>query len=307
MSARLEPSPLARDGEQAKRSIADVVVPELLRLCALVPVLALLGLVGTFVGSLVLGSFRDLSVWRTIDRSCAIPPLALGALLRATSLTTAIALVVSLPFGLSAAVYLSELASPKARRWFLPALETLAVVPPVVYGYFALVALTPPLAQIVPAGAARDTLAVGLAMGLMILPLVASRCEEALSRVPASLREGAYALGADKLATVRRVVLPTALPGIVAAVLLAIVRAVGEAVVVMVVAGVDWQGSPDPQGRFQTLASYVVEAVAAWNVYVCQKLDVRAVFVIGAALLAFTLLFDALAARLGVRRSKRAR
>lgn len=160
-------------------------------------------------------------------------------LVTSTLITSLIAMLISLPLGLSAALYLSEYASPKARSILKPILEILAGIPTVVYGFFALLFVTPLLQSILGKDNIEvyNMLSAGLVMGIMILPLISSMSEDAFSAVPRPLREGAYAMGATKLETSLQVVLPAALSGIGAAIILGISRAIGETMIVAVAAG----------------------------------------------------------------------
>ena len=159
-------------------------------------------------------------------------------LVTATLITSAIAIFVSLPLGLAAALFLSEYASPKARSALKPILEVLAGIPTVVYGYFALLFMTPLLQKIFGESIQVYNMAsAGVVMGIMILPLIASMSEDALSAVPRSLREGAYAMGATKFETSIQVVLPASLSGVGAALIIGISRAIGETMIVAIAAG----------------------------------------------------------------------
>ncbi len=160
-------------------------------------------------------------------------------LVTSTLITSFIAMLIALPLGLAAALYLSEYASPKVRSILKPILEILAGIPTVVYGFFALLFVTPILQSIIGKDniSVYNMLSAGLVMGIMILPLISSMSEDAFSAVPRPLREGAYAMGATKLETSLQVVLPAALSGIGAAVILGISRAIGETMIVAVAAG----------------------------------------------------------------------
>src|SRR5690606_23611666 len=179
-------------------------------------------------------------------------------LVAGTLLTSAIAIAVALPFGLLAAIYLSELASPRARRILKPTLELLAGVPTIVYGTFALVFVTPLLQRVVPDLAGFNALSPGIVMGFMIMPMISSLAEDALYAVPGSLREASYALGSSKLPTIFRVVLPSATSGIAAAVTLAISRAIGETMVVTIAAGQQPNLTLDPRVPIETMTAYIV-------------------------------------------------
>ncbi len=212
-----------------------------------------------------LGDFFGHTTWEPIiSKAYGIWPLISGTLL-----ITAIAMVVALPLGLVTAIYLSEYAPHAVRSTLKPALEILAGIPTVVYGFFALVFLTPSLqwvwAQadtILPMGSnfrPYNALAAGLAVGVLCLPIVSSLCEDALQAVPRSLREGAYAVGGTKFDTSLKVVVPAALSGIVSAFLLAIARAVGETMIVALAAGSTPSLTADPRASIQTMTGYMVQ------------------------------------------------
>src|SRR4030067_3078099 len=166
------------------------------------------------------------------EKHFGILPLFAG-----TFLTTAIAVAVALPIGLVSAIYLSEYASGRLRTMVKPALEILAAVPTVVYGYFALLFVTPLLQKVIPDMSGFNSLAPGIVMGIMIIPIITSLREDAMHAVPMSLREGALALGATRFQVALKVVLPAALSGIAASFILGISRAVGETMIVAIAAG----------------------------------------------------------------------
>jgi phosphate transport system permease protein len=183
-----------------------------------------------------------------------ILPLLLGTLLVA-----AIAAIIAIPIGLATAIYLSEYAPPRARAIAKPTLELLAGIPTVVYGFFAVTAVTPFLALFVPGlGNPNNQLAGGIVVGIMILPMVASLSEDALRAVPRSLRDGAIALGANKFETSVKVVVPAALSGITASFLLAISRAIGETMAVSLACGDRARLSIDPRDGIATMTSFIV-------------------------------------------------
>jgi phosphate transport system permease protein len=180
-------------------------------------------------------------------------------LITATFMTSFFALLVALPIGLLAAVCLSEYASPQLRKWLKPALEILAGVPTVVYGYFALFFVTPILKVFIPGLQTFNSLSAGMVMGIAILPLVASLSEDAIYAVPQSLRQGSYALGTTKRETIVGVVLPAALSGIVASFVLAVSRAVGETMIVAIAAGQNPILTFDPRVPVLTMTSFIVQ------------------------------------------------
>jgi phosphate transport system permease protein len=204
--------------------------------------------------------------------------------------------VVALPFGLGAAIYLSEYAGLRARGWLKPALEVLAGIPTVVYGYFALTAVTPFLQDIgLPVGV-FNALSAGLVMGVMILPTVASLSDDAMTAVPMALREGAYGLGASKLQVSTRVVVPAALSGIVASFVLGISRAVGETMIVLIAAGLQPGMSFNPYEAVQTMTAYI-GAVGIGDVPT-GSLEYKTIFAVGSTLFLATFLMNLVAIRL---------
>ena len=196
------------------------------------------------------------TVWTPLfyDKHFGVLPLVSGTLL-----ASAIAMIVALPSGLVIAIYLSEYAPDRLRRAVKPVLEVLAGVPTVVYGYFALLFVTPLLQSIVPGLAGFNALSPGIVMGIMILPLVASLSEDALRSVPNGLREGAYALGATKMQAALRVIVPAAFSGISAAAILAVSRAIGETMIVAVAAGQQPRLTLDPTVPVQTMTAFIVQ------------------------------------------------
>ena len=189
----------------------------------------------------------------------SMPRFGVLPLVAGTTLVSLIAMVVALPMGLLSAVYLSEYASDGVRRVLKPVLELLAGVPTVVYGYFALLFVTPLLQRFIPALSGFNALSPGIVMGLMILPLVSSLAEDAMRGVPRGLREGSYALGATKMQTSLRVVVPAAFSGITAAFILAVSRAMGETMIVAIAAGQQPRLTFDPTVPVETMTAYIVQ------------------------------------------------
>lgn len=220
-------------------------------------------------------------------------------LMAGTLLTSAIAIGVALPFGLLAAVYLAEFAKPGVRRVLKPTLELLAGVPTIVYGYFALVALTPLLQHVVPDLAGFNALSPGIAMGIMLIPMISSLSEDAIHAVPRTLREAAYALGAGRLQTIFRIVLPTAMSGIAASVVLAISRAVGETMIVAIAAGQQPRLTGDPRVPVETMTAYIVQVGLGDTP--TGTIEYRTIFAVGAALFAMTFVINLVSQRLARR------
>ncbi len=204
-----------------------------------------------------LGEFFGSTEWNPLlgnEKHFGVWPLIAGTLL-----VTVIAASFALPVGLISAVYLSEYASPRVRAAIKPALEILAGIPTVVYGFFALTLITPMLQKITPAFGSYNAMSAGLATGIMILPIVCSLSEDALRAVPRSLRDGAFALGGTRFDVSVKVVVPAALSGIVAAFLLAITRAIGETMIVALAAGGIAQITANPAEQVQTMTAYMVQ------------------------------------------------
>lgn len=188
------------------------------------------------------------------EKHFGILPLFAGTLL-----TTVIAIFVALPVGLISAIYLSEYAPDRLRTVIKPALEILAAVPTVVYGYFALLFVTPVLQKVIPTLSGFNALSPGIVMGIMIIPIVSSLSEDAMRAVPMGLREGAYALGATKLQVATGVVVPSAFSGIAASFILGISRAVGETMVVAIAAGQQPRLTLNPLVPIETVTAYIVQ------------------------------------------------
>ena len=214
-----------------------------------------------------------------------------------TLLITAVALLVAVPTGLMIAIYLSEYASRRTRALVKPMTEILAGIPPVVYGFFALLTIGPAVRSVAGALGAnvptQSALAAGLVMGVMIIPLISSLSDDVINAVPQSLRDGSYALGATRSETVRRAVLPSALPGIVSAVLLAVSRAIGETMIVVMAAGRGATLTANPLESVTTVTVQIVALLTGDQVFDSSK--TRAAFALGLLLFAITLILNVVA------------
>jgi len=226
-----------------------------------------------------------------VDKHFGIWPLLCGTLL-----TSAIAIAVALPLGLLAAVYLSEFAPDRVRKVVKPALEVLAGVPTIIYGYFALVFLTPILQKFIPDLAGFNALSPGIVMGIMIIPMISSLSEDALHAVPVAVKEGAWALGASKLSTVFRVTVPTALSGIAASVILAVSRAIGETMIVAIAAGQQPRFTVDPRVPIETMTAYIVQISLGDTP--TGTIEYKTIFVVGASLFVMTFVMNMLSQRM---------
>lgn len=211
-------------------------------------------------------------------------------LVTATMLTSFIALLVAVPVGLATAVYLSEFASPRVRSVTKPALEVLAGVPTVVYGFFALITITPLLAKFIPGMSTFNSLSAGLVMGVMIIPMIASLSEDAMAQVPAGLREGAYALGSTRLEVALRVVFPAALSGIIASVILGLSRAVGETMIVAIAAGQRPVMTLDPRVPVETMTTFIVQVSLGDTPY--GSIEYLTIFAVGSTIFVMTLILN---------------
>ncbi|MBC7877299.1 MAG: phosphate ABC transporter permease subunit PstC [Anaerolineales bacterium] len=227
----------------------------------------------------------------TTEWSPGIGKFGIWPLVTSTLTTSFIAMLVSLPFGLAAALYLSEYASPKARSALKPILEILAGIPTVVYGYFALLFMTPLLQFIFGEGVqVYNMLSAGIVMGIMILPLISSMSEDALSSVPRALREGSYAMGATKIETSLQVVLPAALSGIGAALIIGISRAVGETMIVAVAAGAGPNFTFNPFLAAETMTGHIARISGGDLSY--NSIDYTSLFAIALMLFLVTLVLN---------------
>jgi phosphate transport system permease protein len=218
------------------------------------------------------------------------PHFGILPLLTATLWTTGIALAVALPLGALLTIYLSEFASGSVRETVKPMLELLAGIPTVVYGYFALLFLTPLLQKFIPELAGLNLLVPGLVLGIMILPTVVSISEDAMRAVPASLREGGYALGMTRWQVALRVVVPGALSGITAAYLLGMSRAIGETMVLAIAAGQNPNLATSPLEGAATITAYIVQMSLGDLPH--GSLAYQSIFAVGLTLFVITLLFN---------------
>jgi phosphate transport system permease protein len=231
----------------------------------------------------------------------AIGNFGVWPLVTATLTVSAIAMLVALPLGLATAIYLSEYASPRARSTMKPILEVLAGIPTVVYGYFALTFMTPLLRSIFGEESVQifNTASAGIVVGILIIPLVTSLSEDALHAVPNSLREAAYGLGATRLETSVKVVLPAALSGITAAIVVAISRAVGETMVVAIAAGAGPKFTFNPFESAETMTGHIVRISGGDLSY--DSIDYNSIFAIGLLLFLMTLALNILSRRIVAR------
>jgi phosphate transport system permease protein len=278
------------------RRAFEFVIERVLFLCAAGSILITGGIIfvllfetAAFLREVPITEFLFGTVWTPLfyDKHFGVLPLVSGTLL-----ASAIAMVVALPAGLIIAIYLSEYAPDRLRRAVKPALEVLAGVPTVVYGYFALLFVTPLLQSIVPGLAGFNALSPGIIMGIMILPLISSLSEDAMRSVPSGLREGAYALGATRMQTALRVVVPAAFSGISAATVLAMSRAIGETMIVAIAAGQQPRLTLDPRVPVETMTAYIVQVSLGDTP--TGTIEYRTIFAVGMLLFVSTFLLNLL-------------
>lgn len=225
------------------------------------------------------------------DKHYGILPLLSGTLL-----TSFIAIAVALPIGLTISIYLSEYAPRSFRKSIKPLLELLAAVPTVVYGFFALIVVTPFLQDIIPNLSGFNSLSAGIVMGIMIIPYVSSLSEDALHAVPGSLREASFGMGATRLQTAFKVIVPAASSGIIVSIILAISRAIGETMIVAIAAGQQPRLTFDPTVPVETITAYIVQ-VSLGDVQ-HGSIEYRTIFAAGITLFVFTFILNTLSYRI---------
>ena len=284
----------------ARRRWGEDLIKGLLVLAALISILTTTGIVLSLVGETI-EFFREVPVadylfgtkWTPLfePASFGVLPLVTGTLL-----ITGIGMLVAVPLGLAAAIYLSEYARPRVRKTIKPILELLAGVPTIVFGYFALTFFTPEILR----GLGLDvsvfnSLSAGIIVGFLIVPTVASVSEDAMSAVPAALREGAFGLGASKLQVTLRVVFPAALSGIVASIVLGISRAVGETMVVLIAAGLVPYLGLDPTKPAETMTAFI--GATAKGDIATGSIAYKTIFAVGTTLFVITLIMNLISIR----------
>jgi phosphate transport system permease protein len=276
------------------RKIRDRIVEAVLLVCGLVAVFTTLAIVAilfyessSFFQHVPVGEFLTDTMWTPLfaDARYGILPLVSGTLT-----VTFVALLVAIPLGTIIAIYLSEFAGHATRETVKPVLELLGAVPTVVYGYFALLMVTPFLQKLIPDLPGFNMLSAGLVIGLMIVPYVASVSEDAMRAVPRYMREGSYAMGATRLQTALRVVVPGAFSGIAAAYILGISRAIGETMVVAIAAGMQPTLTFDPTEPAATITAFIVQVSLGDLPH--DSIGYQSIFAAGLVLMLMTLVFN---------------
>ncbi|SEM97461.1 phosphate ABC transporter permease subunit PstC [Lihuaxuella thermophila] len=274
-------------------------IPKFLLFCALISVVTTVGIVFTLITETI-SFFKEVSFvefiteteWTALfsedQQKFGIWPLISG-----TMLVTAGAAVVAVPIGLFSAIYLSEYAPDRVRRIVKPVLEILAGIPTIVYGYFAITFVTPLLRTFMPDLNFFNALSASIVVGIMIIPMIASLSEDAMSSVPNNIREAAYGLGSTRLEVALKVVVPAALSGIVASFVLALSRAIGETMIVAIAAGSTPNLTFNPTETIQTMTGYMVQAAMGDISY--ESITYKSIYAVGMTLFVFTLLMNMLA------------
>ena len=290
-------SPLA---PKRRRLLRERLIEGMLLSSALLSVLTTIGIVA-ILGYESLGFFAEVSPfeflfgseWRPLlePRSFGVLPLLSGTLLIVVGSS-----LIAVPLGLGSAIFLSEFASPRQRNILKPFLEVLAGIPTVVYGYFALMAVTPALQWLFPRTEVFNAASASIVVGIMIMPMIASLCDDALRAVPDSLRYAAHALGATPFEVSTRVVLPAALSGVFAAFVLAVSRAIGETMAVTLAAGATPKLGLDPLTSIQTMTAYIVQV--SLGDAPSGTIEHKTLFAVGALLFVMTLIMNVTAQRI---------
>ncbi|WP_404403889.1 phosphate ABC transporter permease subunit PstC [Jeotgalibacillus malaysiensis] len=289
---------IAKKSNRGLLAFIEKVIPKLLLAIAAVSVLTTIGIVLTlivettiFFSRVSIFDFLTGTEWYPFANST--PTYGILPLIAGTLKIAAIATVVAVPIGIATAIFLSEYASERVRRIVKPVLEVLAGVPTIVYGYFALTFVTPVLRSLFPEIGIFNALSPGIVVGIMIIPMIASLSEDAMSSVPNAMRDGAYALGSTRLEVAIKIVLPAALSGIVASTVLAISRAIGETMIVALAAGSTPGFNLDVTGSIQTMTAYIVQVTTGDAGY--GTTIYYSIYAVGFTLFLFTLFMNMLA------------
>ena len=282
------------------RKIKELIIEKSLLSSALITIAVTLGIILVlsieafrFFSEVSIFDFFTDTQWTPLftEKHFGILPLLTGTLL-----TSFIAIAFALPIGLSISIYLSEYAPKSFRKTVKPLLELLAAVPTVVYGFFALVVVTPFLQELIPNLSGFNSLSAGIVMGIMIIPFISSLSEDALHAVPDSLREASFGMGSTRLQTAFKVIVPAASSGIIVSIILAISRAIGETMIVAIAAGQQPRMTLDPTVPIETITAFIVQ-VSLGDVQ-HGSLEYRTIFAAGITLFVFTFLLNTLSYRI---------
>ncbi|MFD0768019.1 phosphate ABC transporter permease subunit PstC [Bacillus sp. CGMCC 1.60114] len=284
-------------GKRKKAQRINQMVPFVLRIIASISIVTTIGIIVTlanetfmFFERVSMVSFFTEKEWLPFFEN---PKFGILPLIYGTVLVTIIAMAVAIPIGLGSAIFLSEYASNSARKVLKPVLELLAGIPTIVYGFFALTVVTPILQRVVPDLQFFNALSPGIVIGIMMIPTIASLSEDAMRAVPNQVREASFAIGATRFETAKNIVLPAAFTGVVAAIVLAASRAVGETMIVVIAGGSTPSLSLDPTQSIQTLTAYIVQVSLGDAPY--GTLTYYSMYAVGATLFIFTLIMNVIA------------
>jgi phosphate transport system permease protein len=285
---------------RVKQKVVERGIKGFLFCCAALSILTTVGIIGVLLFETI-EFFQEVSIidffldsqWTPlfVDKHFGIMSLVLG-----TVLVAFIAMLVAIPLGILSAVYLSEYAGAKFRTVVKPLLEILAGIPTVVYGYFALLFVTPFLQNFIPNLAGFNALGPGIVIGIMIIPMVSSLSGDAMYAVPVALREGGYALGATRFQVATKVVIPAALSGIMSSFILAISRAIGETMIVAIASGQMPRLTLDPRVPIETITAYIVQVSLGDTP--TGTIEYKTIFAAGMTLFVFTLILNVISHKL---------
>ena len=294
--------PTKQNGLRGRKRLSETIIKGLLFFSGFFSIFTTLGIVYELgKESLLFFQMPEVNILQSLTNTKWQPHtgnFGIWPLVTATFMTTLIAMSIAIPLGLAVAIYLSEYATPKARSILKPILEVLAGIPTIVYGYFALMFMTPLLRSIFGEDVVEiyNTASAGLVMGILILPLITSMTEDALSAVPRSLREAAYGVGGTRLEVALQVVLPAALSGIAAAIIIGVSRAIGETMIVAVAAGAGPNFTLNPFKGAETMTGHIVRISGGDLSY--DSIDYNSIFAIGLLLFLITLTLNIISQRI---------
>jgi len=274
--------------------LKEKIIEKLLQFSAAISIFTTLGILYVLISESI-DFFKEVSIVEFLTETQWTPLFSdkhygILALLSGTLLTSFIAIIVAVPIGLSIAIFLNEYANRKVRNVLKPILEVLAAIPTVVYGYFALMVVTPFLQTFIPNLSGFNALSPGIVMGIMIIPMISSLSEDALYAIPYSLREASYGMGATKLQTVFRVLIPSASSGIIVSIILAISRAFGETMIVAIAAGQQPNFTFNPLVPVETITTYIVQ-VSLGDV-IQGSIEYKTIFAAGITLFVMTFILN---------------
>jgi len=274
--------------------LKEKIIEKLLQFSAAISIFTTLGILYVLISESI-DFFKEVSIVEFLTETQWTPLFSdkhygILALLSGTLLTSFIAIIVAVPIGLSIAIFLNEYANRKVRNVLKPILEVLAAIPTVVYGYFALMVVTPFLQNFIPNLSGFNALSPGIVMGIMIIPMISSLSEDALYAIPYSLREASYGMGATKLQTVFRVLIPSASSGIIVSIILAISRAFGETMIVAIAAGQQPNFTFNPLVPVETITTYIVQ-VSLGDV-IQGSIEYKTIFAAGITLFVMTFILN---------------